>query len=130
MNYCMQKLAVHVSFHYAKTPIAFYCSFVLFLSIRRAHLRPLNDALRCVKVNIRKPKSCLGWVFNYKLGCFSCASNFMTYTIMPTPRVETRHRFCPVSLSLSTWKIVLISWLDKAEIGQTLCGTAMTPYVR
>ncbi len=47
------------------------------------------------KANGRKPKSCLGRVFNFKLGCFIKCVQLMACTNTTEPR------FCPVSLSLS-----------------------------
>ncbi len=38
--------------------------------------------------NGREPKSCLGRVFNFKLGCFARCVQFMAYTNMDESRLE------------------------------------------
>jgi hypothetical protein len=50
------------------------------------------------KANWRKPKSCLGLVFNFKLGCFT---NSWPIQTRPSLNLKTRPRFGPDSLSLS-----------------------------
>jgi hypothetical protein len=62
-----------------------------------------RNSYRCLcvagstKANGREPKSCLGQVFNFKLGRFCYEWNCMTYTSMPTLVLKTWPRFCPVS---------------------------------
>jgi len=36
----------------------------------------------------REPKSCLGRVFNFNLGCFRYECNCVAYNNTPTPRAE------------------------------------------
>ncbi len=40
------------------------------------------------KANGREPKSCLGRIFNFKLGCLGSECNCMAYPSTPTSRVE------------------------------------------
>ncbi len=50
-----------------------------------------------VKANGREPKSCLGQVFNYKLGCFDGMHILICADARPHLELKTRPRFCPVS---------------------------------
>ncbi len=43
----------------------------------------------CTKANGRKTKSCLGQVFNFKIGCFYYECNFMVHTYT-RPRLELK----------------------------------------
>ncbi len=47
-----------------------------------------------------QPKSCLGQVLNYKLGCFDDVHVPICVHIHPHLELKTRPRFCLVSLSL------------------------------
>jgi hypothetical protein len=53
------------------------------------------------KANGRKPKSCLGGVFNFKLGCFVMCTIAWPIQVLPSLQWKTQPRFRPVSLSLS-----------------------------
>ncbi len=58
-------------------------------------------ALGSAKANGREPKSCLGRVFNFKLGCFvMCVIAWPTQAQLSL-ELKTWPRFRPVSLSLS-----------------------------
>jgi hypothetical protein len=61
-----------------------------------------------VKANRREPKSCLGWVFNFKLGCFVICTTAWPLQARPSLELKTRPRLCPVSLSLSMLKRTFI----------------------
>ena len=51
--------------------------------------------------NGREPKSCLGQVFNFKLGCFVMCTIAWSTQAQPSLMLKTQPRFCPVSLTLS-----------------------------
>jgi hypothetical protein len=53
------------------------------------------------KANGREPKSCLGWVFNFKLGYFVMHAITRHIQACPILELKTQPRFCLVSLSLS-----------------------------
>jgi hypothetical protein len=53
------------------------------------------------KANGREPKSRLGRVFNFKLGCFVVRTIAWPIQVQPSLQWKTRPRFRPVSLSLS-----------------------------
>jgi hypothetical protein len=57
-----------------------------------ATLRIENTWLLGIRANERETKSCLAQVFNFKLGCFCDACNCLSYTSMPTSRVENSAR--------------------------------------
>ncbi len=48
----------------------------------------LNVSPGSAKANRREPKTCLGQVFNYKLGCFDDVHILIYVLIMPTSIVE------------------------------------------
>jgi len=48
----------------------------------------------------RGPKSCLGQVINFKLGCFVIHSIAQNTQARPSLELNTRTRFCSDSLSL------------------------------
>ncbi len=50
-----------------------------------------------VKGNGREPKTCLGRVFNYKLGCFNNVLVFIHVDVRPRLLLKTLPRFSPVS---------------------------------
>ncbi len=52
-----------------------------------ARILPGVVIVGCTKINGRKNKSCLGQVFNFKIGCFYYERNFMAYT---RPRLEMK----------------------------------------
>jgi hypothetical protein len=54
----------------------------------------------------REPKSCLGQVFNFKLGCFVRCTIAWPIQVRPSLQWKTRPRFRPVSLSLSMAQII------------------------
>ncbi len=56
---------------------------------------------RSAEANRREPESCLGQVFNFKLGCFVISVIAWHTTARPRLELKTQHRFCPVSLSFS-----------------------------
>jgi hypothetical protein len=58
------------------------------------------------KANGREPKSCLGRVFNFMLGCFVMCTIAWPIQVRPSLKWKTRPRFCPVSLSLSMAQII------------------------
>ncbi len=60
-----------------------------------------------VKANRREPKSCLGWVFNFKSGCFVICTIAWPIKARPSLELKTRPRFRPVSLSLSMMSLML-----------------------
>ncbi len=49
------------------------------------------------KANRREPKTCLGRVFSYKLGCFNNVHVFIHVDVRPHLWLKTRPRFSPVS---------------------------------
>ncbi len=49
--------------------------------------------------NGREPESCLGWVFNFKLGCFNLQQRKCTACTRPYLKLKNQARFCPVSWS-------------------------------
>ncbi len=51
-----------------------------------------------MKANGRKPKSCLGRVFNYKLGCFDNVHVFIYVDARPHLYLKTQSTFRPVIL--------------------------------
>ncbi len=53
------------------------------------------------KAHGREPKSCLGRVFNIKLGHFAVYALAQHIQVRPSLELKTWPRFCPVSLSLS-----------------------------
>jgi hypothetical protein len=53
------------------------------------------------KANGREPKSCLGRVFNFKLGCFVMCTIAWPIQARLSLELKTRPRFHPVSLILS-----------------------------
>jgi hypothetical protein len=61
----------------------------------------------CQKVNGREPKSCLGQVFNFKLGCFCHEYNCVAQTNKPQLELKTRPLFCPLNL-ISYYDIILL----------------------
>jgi hypothetical protein len=54
--------------------------------------------------NEREPRSCLGWVFNFKLGSFYWYHQNFAACKWPLLKLKTQPRFCPVSWSLSVLK--------------------------
>jgi hypothetical protein len=63
-----------------------------------------------VKANGRVNKTCLGRVFNYKLGCFGDVHVLNYVDACPHLKLKTRPRFSPVSLSLSmTYVTITVS---------------------
>jgi hypothetical protein len=48
------------------------------------------------KTNWRELKTCLGRVFNYKLGCFDDVHVFISVEARPQLQLKTRPRFSPV----------------------------------
>ncbi len=50
-----------------------------------------------VKANGREPTTCLGRVFNYKLGCFESVHAFIYVDTHPRLELKTRPGFSPVS---------------------------------
>jgi hypothetical protein len=60
----------------------------------------VNTTIWSAISNGREPRSCLGRIFNFKLGCTALLHNFMA-RIQPLLELKTRPRFCPVSLSSS-----------------------------
>ncbi len=56
------------------------------------------------EANRREPKSCLGWVFNFKLGCFVMYAIPWDIQARLSLELKTRPRFCPASFSLSMFK--------------------------
>jgi hypothetical protein len=60
-----------------------------------------HDHVGSAKVNRREPKTGLGWVFNFKLGCFDDVRVLIYADARPHLQLKTRARFSPVSLSLS-----------------------------
>jgi hypothetical protein len=55
---------------------------------------------KSILVKGREPRSCFGWVFNFKLGHIALLHHKCTAHIQPLLELKTRPRFCPVSLSL------------------------------
>ncbi len=53
------------------------------------------------KANMREPKTGLGQVFNFKLGCFDDEHVLIYADASPHLQLKTLPRFCPVSLILS-----------------------------
>ncbi len=49
------------------------------------------------KANGREPKTGLGRVFNYKLGCYDDVRVLMYAYAHPYLKLKTRPRFCPLS---------------------------------
>jgi hypothetical protein len=60
--------------------------------------------LGSVKANGREPKSCLGQVFIFKLGCLDMCTIALPIQVQPNLEWRTQPKFCPVSLSLSMQK--------------------------
>jgi hypothetical protein len=60
-----------------------------------------RDRLGSAKANGRDPKSCSGWVFNLKLGCFVMCAIARHIQARPSLELWTQLRFRPVSWSLS-----------------------------
>jgi hypothetical protein len=61
-----------------------------------------------VKANVREPKSWLGQVFNFTLGCFvMCTIAWPIHARQSLKEWKTRPRFHPFSLSLSMLEIVV-----------------------
>ncbi len=58
-----------------------------------------------VKANRREPKTGLGQVFNFRLGCFDDVSVLIYADTHPRLQLKTRTRFSPLSLSLSMTKL-------------------------
>jgi hypothetical protein len=54
----------------------------------------------------REPRSCMGWVFNFKLGCLCMSAIAWHIQAPPHLKLKTRPRFCNVSLSLSMSKLI------------------------
>jgi len=63
------------------------------------------------KANGREPTTCLGRVFNYKLGCFESVHAFTYVDTHPHLELKTRPRFSPVSLCLSLLKDITLELL-------------------
>jgi hypothetical protein len=61
----------------------------------------------CAKANRTEPKSCLGQVFKFKLGCFVMCTIACHIQAWPSLELKTRPTYHPVSLSLSTNRITL-----------------------
>ncbi len=57
------------------------------------------------KANGREPETCLGRVFNYKLGCFNDVHVLIYVYACPYLQLKTRPRLSPVSYSLSMRQI-------------------------
>ncbi len=57
--------------------------------------------------NRREPRSCLGWVFNHKLGSFTWKQHKCTACKRPLLKLKTRPRFRPVVWSLSMYEAIL-----------------------
>jgi hypothetical protein len=76
-----------------------------------------NTTAGSMKANGREPKSCLGQVFNLKLGCFVMCTIAWSIQVQPSLQWKTRHRFCPVSLSLST--TTAIFWIPLNAVDGT-----------
>ncbi len=53
------------------------------------------------KANRREPKTGLGQVFNFKLGCFDDVRLLIYADARPHLKLKTQPRFSPVSLSFS-----------------------------
>jgi hypothetical protein len=63
--------------------------------------------LRGAKANGREPKSCMGGVFHFKLGCLDMCTIAWPVQVQTSLEWKTRPKFCPVSLSLSMQKPLL-----------------------
>ncbi len=59
------------------------------------------------KAKWREPKSCLGRVFNFELGCFVMYAIARHIQARPSLELKTRPRFHPVTRSLSTIGLIL-----------------------
>ncbi len=57
------------------------------------------------KANGREPKSCLGQVFIFKLGCFDMCTIAWPIQVWPSLQWKTRPGFRPVSLRFSMIKV-------------------------
>ncbi len=55
--------------------------------------------------NGKEPRSCLGQVFNCKLGSFTDETKNVAACKWPLWKLQTRPRFCPLSWSLSMLKV-------------------------
>ncbi len=71
----------------------------------RPLLQVLGKSGSGVKDNGREPKSCLGQVFNFKLGCLVMCTIAWPIQAWPSLELKTRLRFRPISLSLSMSKV-------------------------
>jgi hypothetical protein len=60
-----------------------------------------DDTAGSSKANGREPKTCLGRVFNNKLGCLDDVHVLIYMDASSHQQLKTRPRFSPVSLSLS-----------------------------
>ncbi len=62
--------------------------------------------------NGREPRSCLGRVFNSKLGCLATPGRkFLVWCMQPLLKLKTRPKARPVSLNLSMhWLLRKLSW--------------------
>ncbi len=62
-----------------------------------------------VKANGREPKTCLGRVFNYKLGCFDDVYLFNYVDIRPHLSLKTQPRFSPGGDLIKTFGVNLLT---------------------
>ncbi len=61
------------------------------------------------KSNRREPKSCLGRVFNFKIGCFGDVNVLSCVEACRHLELKTWPRFCPVDLSLPRYCVLLFT---------------------
>ncbi len=70
------------------------------------------DGLGSTNANARKPKSCLGQVFNFKSGCFVIHTIAWFTQAQLSLELKTRPRCCPVSLGLSMEGLTKLLFLN------------------
>jgi hypothetical protein len=78
---------------------------VIIMSVIKTSIIMQNAALEptycagsgSTSANMRKPKTCLGQVFNLKLGCFDGVHVIFYADTWPNLQFKTRPRFSPVS---------------------------------
>ncbi len=75
-------------------------------------LHPQWSYTRSAKANGREHKSCLGRVFNFKLGCFVMCTIGWHIQARPSQEWKTWPRFHPVSLSLPMTYIMAAVTID------------------
>ncbi len=70
---------------------------IMKIGANAAHYYPLTPYSGSVITNGREPRSCLGRVFNSKLGCIGTLGSKCTVSKQPLLKLKTRPRARPVS---------------------------------